>query len=82
MVLSKKTYDALPYLYIGMAFLIMFFMDSRLKYLPALVLLFAGLLILAWRKSARRRAEKMLLYRRSRAKTKSAQSYSVTNIDS
>lgn len=82
MVLSKKTYDALPYAYIGMAILNVLLLDSRIKYLPAIILLFAGLLILSWRKSESRRAERARLYRRSKAKIKIDQSYSTTGIRS
>ena len=75
MVLNKKTYDALPYAYMGLAVLSLLFLDSRIKYVPATVLLCAGLLILAWRNSERRRLERSRLYRRSQVKTKLQHSY-------
>lgn len=53
MVLNKLTYDALPYGYIAAGVMNAMLLDSGLKYLPVIVLIAAGLLVLAFRRSAR-----------------------------
>ena len=55
-MLNKATYDALPYAYIGAGLLNALLLQSPVKFLPALLLLGAGLLVLGWRRSARMRA--------------------------
>lgn len=64
MVLSKKAYNALPYAYLAGAVLSVLWLESPIKYLSALILLSASLLILAWRRSEQRRIEKARLHRR------------------
>ena len=54
-MLNKATYDALPYAYIGAGFLNAVLLQSPVKFLPALILVIAGLLVLGWRRSARMR---------------------------
>lgn len=79
MVLGKTTYDALPYLYLGASVSSVMFLDSRIKYLPALILLCAALLVLIWRKGEARRLEKARIYSQSRRKSNAQNGYSVTH---
>ena len=49
----QPVYDALPYSYIGAGVCTIVLMESGLRLLPAFLLIAAGLLVLAWRRSAR-----------------------------
>jgi hypothetical protein len=54
---EKIYYESLPLAYIGAGAMTLMLMDSRLKMLPALLLIASGLLVMAWRKSARSKAQ-------------------------
>ena len=78
MVLTKKAYDALPYAYIGLAFLSVALLDSPIKYLSFLLLLFASMLVLLWRKAERQRSDRALLNHPRRLKVHMRNSHSVS----
>jgi hypothetical protein len=54
MDLDEKIYELLPMAYISAGLLTLLLMDSRLKILPALLLVGAGALVWIWRRNARR----------------------------
>jgi hypothetical protein len=58
-MMNSTMYEALPYAYIGAGALNALLLDSPLKFLPAMLLIGAGLLIIAWRYSARSRAARL-----------------------
>jgi membrane protein implicated in regulation of membrane protease activity len=58
-MINPTLYEALPYAYIGAGAINAVLLDSPLKYLPAFLLIGAGLLILAWRRSARARTRRI-----------------------
>lgn len=58
-MINPTLYEALPYAYIGAGALNAVLLESPLKYLPAFLLITAGLLILAWRRSARARTARI-----------------------
>ena len=58
-MMNSTLYEALPYAYIGAGALNALLLDSPLKFLPAVLLIGAGLLILSWRHSARSRAARI-----------------------
>lgn len=55
----QPVYDALPYSYIGAGVCSIVLMESGLRLLPAFLLIAAGLLVLAWRRSARLNVERV-----------------------
>lgn len=58
-MMNSTIYEALPYAYIGAGALNALLLDSPLKFLPAILLIGAGLMIIAWRYSARSRAARL-----------------------
>jgi hypothetical protein len=48
-MLPKALYDALPWLYMGIGALVGAGLESQFKYMPATVLMLAGVLVLIWR---------------------------------
>ncbi|HVT35084.1 MAG TPA: hypothetical protein VHE37_05855 [Nevskiaceae bacterium] len=52
-MLSKTAYDVLPYAYFGAAVLDVALLHSPLKYVPAVLLVLAGVMVISWRKAAR-----------------------------
>lgn len=59
MDLEKAIYESLPLAYIGAGLMTLLLLESPLKFLPALALISAGLLVLAWRNSARNSAQRL-----------------------
>ncbi len=66
-MLNKTVYDALPYALLGAGLLSLISLDSRLRFLPALLLVSAGLLILAWRREALKTKKLNPVHRRAKA---------------
>jgi hypothetical protein len=52
-MMNSTMYEALPYAYIGAGLLNAALLESELKYLPVILLIGAGLLVMSWRHSAR-----------------------------
>lgn len=58
MFVNQATYDLLPYAYISAGLLNGMLMDTDLRFMPTLLLVSAGFLVMAWRRSARLRMQK------------------------
>ncbi|MEK6805983.1 MAG: hypothetical protein AABY95_04985 [Pseudomonadota bacterium] len=58
MTLNQPTYQALPYAYIVAGLFSAALVDSSLRFLPAFLLVAAGVLVLGWRRSARLKYER------------------------
>lgn len=54
-MLNTTTYEALPFAYIGAGLLNAALLDSPMKFLPVILLIGAGIMVLIWRRSARTR---------------------------
>jgi hypothetical protein len=55
-MLPKGLYDALPWLYMAMGATVTALLESDLKYLPAVLFVIAGVLVLLYRSAGRRAA--------------------------
>jgi hypothetical protein len=68
-MMNDTLYEALPYAYIGAGLLNGVLLDSELKYLPAILLISAGLLVMTWR--IRARTPKAKAHSTTQARTRS-----------
>ncbi len=58
MYVNQSTYDLLPYTYIAAGLLSGSLMDTDFRFMPTLLLISAGFLVMGWRRAARRRMQK------------------------
>lgn len=54
MSVGRSLYDALPYVYIVAGLIAWVFLEARYSLMPALLLIGVGLIVLVWRRAAKR----------------------------